>query len=259
MSMHRMAVLPACLLLLAVLANAATKSTMRITVLDSETRSLNLGGNGVPNNCEQVTFDAYCRSSATPRLRITLLVQEGNQPPFRVSCSVDTRFSRCIPLPKGETFDARPAKKGIIVYYSDDKGKVRSQLYTLVAGNIPAETAATPPSTAAQATAGKPAPAAAAPAATPASAAPAAAPAPATDQQAPASAAVKCAFSSTPSGAEISIDGKYVGSTPSEIAVSPGGHTVTFTLPGFAEWKRDLSVAAGSGVVNVAATLQKAP
>jgi hypothetical protein len=67
---------------------------------------------------------------------------------------------------------------------------------------------------------------------------------------------VRCNFSSTPPGAEITLDGKYVGNTPSEIAVSAGSHTVVYSLPGFTEWKRDLTVMAGSELT-VSAILQK--
>jgi hypothetical protein len=67
---------------------------------------------------------------------------------------------------------------------------------------------------------------------------------------------VRCNFTSTPSGAEISLDGKYVGSTPSAISVSPGSHTVVFSMPGFAQWTRELSVAPGSDLT-VNAILQK--
>jgi hypothetical protein len=257
MGMRRMAALPAGLLLVTIFANAAAKSAMRIKVLDSETRSVSLGTNGVPNDCDQVTFDAYCRSSGTPQLRITLLVQEGNQPPFRVACAVDTRWSRCVPLPKGETFDAKREKHGILVYYEDDKGKARSQLYRLVAGTIPltADAGQAPP---APPSPSKPAsqPAAASPSPAPAVSAPAAA---VTTPAAPeiATSTVKCNFNSTPAGADITLDGKYVGSTPSEIAVSAGKHVVEFSMPGFAQWRRDLTVVAGSGVINVTAALQK--
>ena len=67
---------------------------------------------------------------------------------------------------------------------------------------------------------------------------------------------MRCNFSSTPPSAEITLDGKYVGNTPSEISVSTGTHVVVFSMPGFGEWKRDLTVVAGS-VVNVTANLQK--
>lgn len=67
---------------------------------------------------------------------------------------------------------------------------------------------------------------------------------------------IKCSFSSTPPGAEITVDGRYVGNTPSEIGLTTGSHVVILSLPGFAQWKRDLAVATDS-VVNVTATLQK--
>jgi hypothetical protein len=67
---------------------------------------------------------------------------------------------------------------------------------------------------------------------------------------------VKCSFQSTPPGAEITIDGRFVGSTPSVVGVSAGAHVVLVTLPGFAQWKRDLTVAAESELT-VNAILEK--
>jgi pyruvate/2-oxoglutarate dehydrogenase complex dihydrolipoamide acyltransferase (E2) component len=268
MSIRRLAAVHTGLLLAAMFANAASQGdTVRITVLDSVTRASTVdNNNGVPLNCEQLTFDAYCRSTTNVPLISTLLVQEDNQPPFRISCTIDSRYSRCIPLPKGESFDARKEKHGLTVYYVDDKGKERRQLYTLVDMNGKASAPA-----AAAAVATQPAPAAAAPrqsspAAAPASSAPtpsASAPsAPAASvgsAQAPAlekAEKVKCSFSSTPAGAEITLDGKYVGSTPSQIELVTGTHAVVFSMPGFAEWKRELTVLSGSELT-VSAILQK--
>ncbi len=251
MSMRSKAALQVGFLLVAVLTSAVSKNAIRIKVLDSETRSVSLADNGVPNNCEQVTFDAYCRTSRTPLLKYTLLVQEGDQPPFHISCTVESKWSRCKALPIGETFDAKREKRGLVVYYIDDKGKARSQLYTLVAGST------MPPAPAASQAAPAAAPAPVAPA-TSTSASPAAS-APQSAASTQDAASVKCNFTSTPSGAEIDVDGRFVGSTPSEIAVGTGTHVVVLALPGFAEWKRDLTITPGSGVINVAASLQKAP
>lgn len=251
MSVRRIAALQAGLLLVAVFANAASvKSTMRITVLDSETRSVSLGVNDVPKNCDQVNFDAYCNNSKASILTNTLLVQEGNEPPFRIACTIDSRFSRCTPLSKGESFDAKREKHGLVVYYVDDKGKLRKQLYTLV--DTDGKTG--PPVTAA-AVATQPAPAAA----TARQSSPAPAPSAVPAQQVPpekVSEKIKCNFSSTPAGAEITLDGKYVGSTPSEIAVSTGTHLVVFSIGGFTQWKRELTVLPGSELT-VSAILQK--
>ncbi|MGA7634175.1 MAG: PEGA domain-containing protein [Terriglobales bacterium] len=262
MSIRRMAALQAGLLLVAMLANAASlKKSIQITVLDSETRAVNLNDNGVPTNCEQLTFDAYCRSTSTAPLVNTLLVQIGNEAPFRVQCVMDSRFSKCTPLQKGESFEARREKKGVTIYYLDDKGKVRRQFYTLVndsgkTGPPPTAVAvATPPSAAPAENVGRPI-----------SSTPAVIPAPVQSSpvQAPAVAAssvaavkVKCDFTSTPPGAEISVDWRYVGNTPSEIGLSAGTHIIVISMPGFAEWKRELTVGSDSQV-NVAATLEKA-
>jgi hypothetical protein len=254
MSTRRIAALQAGLLLVAILANAGSqKDTVRITVLDSVTRtSTPDNNNGVPQNCEQLTFDAYCRSTSNVPLVSTLLVKEDNEPPFHISCTIESRYSRCIPLPKGESFDARREKRGITVFYVDDKGKERKQLYTLVASD-----AAGQPAAAAVAT--QPVPAAAAPRqSSPAPAPSAPVPAVGSAEAAPPGKVekVKCNFSSTPAGAEITLDGKYVGSTPSEIELVTGTHVVVFSMPGFAQWKRDLTVLSGSELT-VNAILQK--
>lgn len=270
MSMRRRAALQAGLVMLvAMFANAASRNnTIQITVLDSETRALSLDNNGVPNNCDQATFDAYCRSTSTAPLMNTLLVQEGNEPPFRVTCTTASRNSRCVPLPKGATFNARRQKHGITVYYVDDKGKARGQFYKLVDTSGKTGPPATAVAVAAQPVpvtaknAGQapaaPVPHAAAPVQTSTVSVPAPPPAPAQGGLPEKTLAdkVKCNFNSTPSGAEITVDWRYVGNTPSEIGLSPGTHVVVISLPGFAEWKRDLTVGADSAV-NVTANLQK--
>ncbi len=260
---RRMAARCVAFLFAAVCAQAAIKGAVRIKVLDAETHAVVIDDSGVPKNCDQVNFDAYCHNSKTTQVSYTLLVQEGNQPPFRVACSVDTRWSRCVPLPKGETFDAKREKHGILVYYEDDKGKARSQLYTLVAGKLPitadtGQTQTSPPPSPSKPTSQ---PAVALPAPTPAAAEPPMS-VPGATVTAPgppeiAASSVKCNFNSTPAGADITLDGKYVGSTPSEIAVPAGTHVVVFSMSGFSQWKRDLTVVEGSGVVNVTAALQK--
>jgi hypothetical protein len=243
MSMRRLAALQAGLWLAVVVASAASqKDTVRITVLDSVTRASTAdNNNGVPQNCEQLTFDAYCRSTSNTPLVSTLLVQEDNEPPFRIRCTIESRFSRCIPLPKGESFDAKKEKHGLEVYYVDDKGKERKQLYTLV--DMGGKAA---PPAAAAAVATRPVPVTAAQQQS--SPTPAPAPSAGSVQAVPSEKVekVKCNFSSTPTGADINLDGKYVGSTPSEISLSVGLHVVVLSMPGFTQWKRELTVLSGS-------------
>jgi hypothetical protein len=57
-------------------------------------------------------------------------------------------------------------------------------------------------------------------------------------------------ISSTPPGADIEIDGKFVGSTPSSVGVAPGDHEITVKKNGFAAWDRKISVSAGKININ---------
>ncbi len=60
-------------------------------------------------------------------------------------------------------------------------------------------------------------------------------------------------IASTPPGADIEIDGKFVGSTPSSVNVAPGDHDVVVKQSGFAVWDRKVSVS--SGHININAEL----
>ena len=62
---------------------------------------------------------------------------------------------------------------------------------------------------------------------------------------------------STPSGADIEIDGAFVGNTPSTIAVPPGSHLIAVKTRTFADWTKTLSVTGGS--IHLNAELDPAP
>ena len=49
-------------------------------------------------------------------------------------------------------------------------------------------------------------------------------------------------FWSQPGGASIELDGKYVGITPSEIAVPPGRHTITMRKQGCRTWEKTIKL-----------------
>jgi hypothetical protein len=60
---------------------------------------------------------------------------------------------------------------------------------------------------------------------------------------------------STPDGADITVDDKYMGSTPSTLKLAPGDHKIKLEKSGFKTWERTLAV--GTGTANVNATLDK--
>jgi hypothetical protein len=51
---------------------------------------------------------------------------------------------------------------------------------------------------------------------------------------------------STPSGADIEIDGAFVGNTPSTVTVAPGAHEIAVKKKGFTDWDKKLNVTGGS-------------
>ena len=52
-------------------------------------------------------------------------------------------------------------------------------------------------------------------------------------------------ISSAPEGAEIEIDGAYVGNAPRTRTVQPGEHKVKLTKKGYSDWERKIAVEAG--------------
>ncbi len=61
-------------------------------------------------------------------------------------------------------------------------------------------------------------------------------------------------ITSTPTGADVVLDGSFVGSTPSVIGVSTGDHTISVKKIGYKFWERKIKVS--SGKVNISADLE---
>jgi hypothetical protein len=68
----------------------------------------------------------------------------------------------------------------------------------------------------------------------------------------------KLSLASIPDGADIEVDGSFVGNTPSDVQIAEGDHTVTVKKAGFQPWERKLKVTAGSSV-HLNAELEKVP
>lgn len=54
------------------------------------------------------------------------------------------------------------------------------------------------------------------------------------------------AITSTPAGAEISVDHNFVGNTPSSVSVSAGAHVVSVSKIGFKDWEHEIRVSGGT-------------
>jgi hypothetical protein len=62
--------------------------------------------------------------------------------------------------------------------------------------------------------------------------------------------------SSNPSGADVLLDGNFVGNSPATLKLAAGKHTITVKISGYSDWTREISVQSGSDV-QLTATLEK--
>lgn len=68
---------------------------------------------------------------------------------------------------------------------------------------------------------------------------------------------IRLQVSSTPPGADIDLDGKSVGTTPADLLVAPGEHTIRITKTGYNSWER--KVSANGPAVELKAELELVP
>lgn len=61
-------------------------------------------------------------------------------------------------------------------------------------------------------------------------------------------------ITSSPAGADIEMDGAFVGNTPSAVGISAGDHTIRITKQGFKPWERKIRISSGN--VKLAAELE---
>jgi hypothetical protein len=77
-----------------------------------------------------------------------------------------------------------------------------------------------------------------------------------TPSDAPSNTLANITIKSVPPGADIDVDGKFMGSTPSTIQLTPGEHLISIEMDEMKEWQRTMTVTSG-GNVTISATLEK--
>jgi hypothetical protein len=72
---------------------------------------------------------------------------------------------------------------------------------------------------------------------------------------APTSTQTAISVTSTPAGADVEVDGKFIGNTPSTMNLVSGDHAIKVTKKGYKIWERNLT--ASGGTVNLNAELEE--
>ena len=62
--------------------------------------------------------------------------------------------------------------------------------------------------------------------------------------------ATTVSISSVPASADVEVDGKFVGNTPSSAMLSAGEHSIRITRKGYKAWERKLTVSGGSTTIH---------
>lgn len=81
------------------------------------------------------------------------------------------------------------------------------------------------------------------------------APVPGAEPGSPAASGARLVITSVPSGADIEIDGAFMGNAPSSLQLQPGDHKIAVKKSGYKDWERTLRVMGGE--VNIKAELEK--
>ena len=61
---------------------------------------------------------------------------------------------------------------------------------------------------------------------------------------------------SDPDGGEITVDGRFLGNTPSTVRLPPGECTISVQKAGFSTWQKTITITPG-GIVTLTAALEK--
>lgn len=79
-----------------------------------------------------------------------------------------------------------------------------------------------------------------------------------TEQASNSNTELSISIKSDPDGADIMVDGKFVGNTPSIVKLKTGDHTISIKKKGFTLWERIISLSGGSEI-SINADLEKMP
>jgi hypothetical protein len=214
---------------------------LKIQILSSEFTPQDASAE-FPPACDLKHYSEACYDGKTrPGTSVIELVDSwGRKHTF--TCHADAEWSNCSPLPEKAYFKGRKHKKGYTIVYPNPSGEKTPHFYpySVDTGKRSKSSSGAKAEHTVRATVAPTGEAAAA------------------EEEEPEAAQemIRCSITSTPAGAEITIDGHYVGNTPSDIGLPPGKHAVAISMPGYGDWRRELRVTPQS-TVNVTARLQE--
>lgn len=128
--------IPVCLffLLLPVVSVASTSSDaspITIKVVQSQTVPLQTG-QSYEEGCNLTDYSAACGHSSDQFVRNEMIVKDNDGNVFMIACTIESRWSNCVPLPVGDSFRARIERNGLSVFYIGPNGHPHKQHYDVL-------------------------------------------------------------------------------------------------------------------------------
>jgi hypothetical protein len=86
----------------------------------------------VEQGCNGADYSASCRHAADQYVQNMMVVQTGDGKTFTIACTIENKWSNCIPLPVGESFRARIGKNDLSIAYVGSNGRPRKQKFRVL-------------------------------------------------------------------------------------------------------------------------------
>ena len=203
-------------------AKDSKEFTFTIRVLAANSTPYTTSSNaGTTTNCTMTDSAANCNSSNSTyrwrHIQNTMIVDASDGKLYQIGCTANVRWSKCGWLQAGDTFPARWEKRGMVVKFYDRNHKEHEQAYAVLASEIKPQRVASAEQKQ-------------------------------TDSSIEIAETAKCNVISSPAGADISVDGQFVGNTPSTLKLRAGTHKVEVSLKGFSSWSRDVAIQSGTEI-----------
>jgi hypothetical protein len=161
-------------------------------------------------------------STFTVYRKVNWTIVRSDQALYLLSCTQKWRWSKCPSLRIGANYRLTIEKSHVFLADTTEGKPIKLDYISSVAVPLPGKQSAAPPQT----------------------------------QVVSSLEGVKVHITSSPSGGEIYVDGKFFGNTPSDITIAVGEHLVKVTMGG-KEWSRSVQITAGEVTLHAEMTAEK--
>ncbi len=197
--------------------------TLHVRVLDSRASAFTTSAPSTSTTCSWGRSTATCSSYDTSfnwqHVQNSVIIEASDGKQYLVGCTASFRWSKCVQLRPGDTYNARWTGGGLAIQYYDNKRNVKEATYKVYQSRV------TPDGSAGRAAQNS---------------------TPVSERERGEAGIVN--ISAVPTLADVRVDGADVGQTPAKLSLNPGSHTIEIIAPGHHSWSKQITVLPSSEV-----------